>query len=94
MKDLVLACDLGTGGLKGAVVAPDGRLLASAIRGYQTLYPGDGLHEQRPTDWWQALIAVTREMLAAGVDPGDIRAISLSGHSLGCIPVDGAGRLL
>ena len=98
MKDLVLACDLGTGGLKGAVIAPDGRLLASAIRGYQTLYPGDGLHEQRPADWWQALIAVTREMLAAGEAAGftgaDIRGISLSGHSLGCIPVDGAGRLL
>ena len=94
MKDLVLACDLGTGGLKGAVVAPDGRLLATAFRAYPTLYPGDALHEQRPVDWWQALAAVTREMLAAGVDPGAIRAISLSGHSLGCIPVDPSGALL
>lgn len=94
MRDLVLACDLGTGGLKGAVVAPDGMLLASAFHGYPTLYPGDALHEQRPADWWQALIAVTREMLAGGIDPGAVRAISLSGHSLGCIPVDASGALL
>lgn len=98
MKDLVLACDLGTGGLKGAVFAPDGRVLAEVMESYPTLYPAPSLHEQRPADWWQALIrastALVAQGAAAGFAPADIRAISLSGHSLGCIPVDAEGRLL
>lgn len=98
MKDLVLACDLGTGGLKGAVVAPDGRVLAEVVENYPTFYPVPSLHEQRPADWWQALIRTTAALLAkggaAGFTAADVRAISLSGHSLGCIPVDAEGQLL
>ncbi len=98
MKDLVLACDLGTGGLKGSVFAPDGSVLAQAMGQYRTLYPGDARHEQRPDDWWQALVSATRALLeggeAAGFAARDIRAISLSGHSLGCVPVDAQGGLL
>ena len=98
MRDLVLACDLGTGGLKGSVFAPNGRVLAQAMGQYRTFYPGDSRHEQRPEDWWQALVSATRALLESGASAGfatrDIRAISLSGHSLGCVPVDAEGGLL
>ncbi len=98
MKELVLACDLGTGGLKGAVFAADGERLAETFEHYPTYYPGPSLHEQKPAEWWDALVRAMNTLLkqgaAAGFSAGDIKAISLSGHSLGCIPVDEEGALL
>ncbi len=60
-----------------------------------THYPDAGWHEQRPEDWWQAVVASTRELLARV--PGaaaDIECLAISGQSLGVVPVDGEGRLL
>ncbi|KAB2702871.1 MULTISPECIES: xylulokinase [Brucella] len=98
MNDLVLACDLGTGGLKGAIFAADGTLLAETFQRYPTYYPEPLLHEQRPAEWWDNLVRAVHDLLAQGVCGGfaasDIKAISLSGHSLGCIPLDAGGRLL
>jgi xylulokinase len=98
MKELVLACDLGTGGLKGAVFTADGGQIAETFEHYPTYYPGPSLHEQRPAEWWDSLARATHALLAqgaaSGFTAGDIKAISLSGHSLGCVPVDGEGKLL
>lgn len=91
----VLAYDLGTGGLKAAVVSAEGQILAESFRGYETLFPHASWHEQRPDDWWAALTQATADVLAErAVNPRGIRAIALSGHSLGCIPLDHEGRLL
>ena len=87
----LLAFDFGTGGIKASVFAEDGACLDSAFVGYGTDYPASGFHEQRPEDWWNAVIASTR---ALKVERSGIGAIGVSGHSLGVIPLDASGHLL
>lgn len=91
----VIALDLGTGGAKAAVYTGDGACVAERIVNYETFYPSASRHEQRPLDWWEAVRGSISALLAApGVDPASIKAIALSGHSLGCVPLDGDGTLL
>jgi xylulokinase len=95
MPDTILAYDLGTGGNKATLYDANGRLLASAFVPYDTAYPQAGWHEQRPEAWWDSVVQSTRQLLATGgVDRRSIRVLAISGHSLGCVPLDAAGRLL
>lgn len=93
--DAVIALDLGTGGAKAAVYGVDGTCIAERVASSETYYPHPSHHEQRPLDWWDAVRSSIAALLAApGVDPASIRAIALSGHSLGCVPLDADGALL
>ncbi|MHB8897956.1 MAG: xylulokinase [Thermoguttaceae bacterium] len=93
--ETLLAYDLGTGGNKASVYDAEGRLLAAEFDPYPTDYPQAGWHEQRPRAWWDSVVRSTRRILQAGaVDPSSVRALAISGHSLGCVPLDRAGRLL
>lgn len=95
MRDKIIAYDLGTGGNKASLYNKEGRNLASVFVPYETTYPEAGWHEQRPADWWSAVVAGTRELKKkSGFTPGEIAAVAISGHSLGCVPIDGEGRLL
>ena len=95
MSETVVAYDLGTSGNKASLYDGEGNLLASAFVPYDTTYPQAGWHEQRPDDWWDSVVQSTRQLLAHdGVDPAGIRCLAISGHSLGCVPLDSAGRLL
>jgi xylulokinase len=93
--ETILAYDLGTGGNKASLYDAEGNLLAAAFVSYETLYPQPDWHEQRPTDWWESVVASTRQLLEQdGVDVGSIRGIAISGHSLGCVPLDANRALL
>jgi xylulokinase len=95
MKEKIIAFDLGTGGNKAYLYDLEGNCLASAFVPYQTHYPQVGWHEQRPADWWSAVVESTRTLLNEnGVDKNDILCLAISGHSLGAVPVDQAGNLL
>jgi len=87
----ILAYDFGTGGIKASLFDETGACVASAFEGYEAFYPEAGFHEQRPADWWRAVVASTRQLDA---DRGDVVAVGISGHSLGVVPVDAAGNLL
>jgi gluconokinase/xylulokinase len=70
--------DLGTSGLKGVVVPPEGNVLASARAGYPTTRPAPGRAEQDPADWLRALREVVGS-LAAQVASDRWGGIGLSG---------------
>ncbi len=92
----ILAYDFGTGGIKASLYDEAGACVADGFESYPTLYPAHGFHEQRPADWWRATVASTRKLLvsAPGGAAQGVRAIGISGHSLGVVPVDAAGHLL
>ena len=95
MSETILAYDLGTGGNKASLYNARGELLAAAFVPYDTDYPQAGWHEQRPETWWESVIESTRRLLASGtVEPNSIAGLAISGHSLGCVPLDASGRLL
>lgn len=93
---MIISYDLGTGGNKASLFDADGRRLASVFEHYDTLYPAPGRHEQRPADWWAAVVRSTRRLLdeTPGVRPEEIVGLAISGHSLGCVPLDAEGNVL
>lgn len=91
----VISYDLGTGGVKASVYDQDGKELAFVFESYPTCYPHNGWHEQKPEDWWNAVISSTREMMKeTGLKPESIEALAISGHSLGVVPIGKNGELL
>ncbi len=91
----ILAYDLGTGGNKASLYTEEGECLDAVFVPYETLYPQAGWHEQRPADWWDAVAESTRRLLASGkAPPKSIECLAVSGHSLGCVPLDRSGALL
>jgi xylulokinase len=95
MTEYIISYDLGTGGNKASLYNSQGDCLAEKFVFYNTHYPRGGWHEQKPEDWWQAVIKSTKALLEiSGVDPIHIVACGISGHSLGVVPVDRSGNLL
>ena len=95
MDKKIISFDLGTGGNKASLYDVEGNCLASAFVAYTTQYPHVGWHEQSPTDWWNAVVESTRQLMASsGVDKDEIVCLGISGHSLGAVPVDKDGKLL
>jgi xylulokinase len=93
--EFIIAYDLGTGGNKASLFDADGTNRASVFVPYQTFYPGSGLHEQRPEDWWDAVVESTKQLIAeSGSEPKQITCVSISGHSLGAVPLDEKGNVL
>ncbi len=89
----ILAYDLGTGGLKASLFDENGLSRASAFRSCDTYYDYTNFREQDPNDWWQILIESTKELLNGNFRASDIACISISGHSLGIVPVGRDGLL-
>ena len=95
MARYILAFDLGTGGNKSSLYTTEGQCLAECFESYPTSYPKSGWHEQRPGDWWQAVVKSTQRLLAeSGADKDEIICCGISGHSLGVVPLDANGVLL
>jgi xylulokinase len=91
----IVAYDLGTGGAKASLYDAGGGCFASTFVPYATLYPDTGWHEQRPADWWRAVVQATRDLVAASrANPADVASLAISGQSLAVIPVDAEGEPL
>ncbi len=91
----IIAYDLGTGGIKASLFTIEGHSLADAFLQYDAVYKAGGVHEQSPELWWEGILSSTRLLLQkTGAAASDIVGLSISGHSLGVVPVDSNGRLL
>jgi xylulokinase len=78
-RKLWLAFDIGTTGLKAALVAPDGEIVRSAYRTYATRTADGGVIEQNALDWWGAAVEACKE-LAKSDDFNRAEAIALTGQ--------------
>lgn len=95
MRSYIIAHDLGTTGNKATLYNREGQLVGSAFYAYDTAYPHTRWAEQNPEDWWQAVCASTRQLLAqTRVRPGEIACITFSGQMMGCVPLDENARPL
>lgn len=93
MSKYILAHDLGTTGNKATLYDGEGRLVGSAFYAYETEYAHTSWAEQNPDDWWQAVCASTRVLLAQTRVRGDeVACITFSGQMMGCVPLDRGAR--
>lgn len=97
MGTFVLTSDLGTTGCKTCLYRIGERLelMGSALAEYPLMMTADGGAEQAADDWWRALCASTREVLAKTAHPPDaIQGMAFCCQMQGSIHVDREGRAL
>jgi xylulokinase len=91
MTSMVLALDLGTGGCKSSLWSADGTCHAESVVDYGTAHPQPGWNEQKPEEWWNAVVRSIGQ-LTAEAGPLRIEGIAISGHSLGAVLLDRANK--
>ena len=92
-SEVVVGLDVGTTGVKGIAVAPDGTVAAVAEHGYPLSTPHAGWSEQDPEDWWRAT-EVVLGALGAELGGARIAGIGLSGQMHGLVALDSADRVI
>jgi xylulokinase len=95
MPDLMLGIDVGTSGLKVALLHSSGEMIAEAGEEYPTYYPYPNWAEQDSEDWWKALCtAVHRVMASVGTRTMSLAGICISSQAPVIVPVAVDGRPL
>ena len=84
-----IGLDVGTTGSKATVIARDGRALSSAYREYNLRFPAPGHVELRPSDVWEAVKTVLREVAATSGEPIEALAAASFGEAVAHIGRDG-----
>ncbi|MBI2710360.1 MAG: carbohydrate kinase [Actinobacteria bacterium] len=88
----VLAVDLGSSGLKVAVVDRGGRVVGAAGAPLATRFLAGGGAEQDAHGWWHALGECSRQALAgAGVPGSAVEAVSVTAQYMSIVAVDRRG---
>ena len=92
---LYLAVDLGTSGMKTALIGTDGTVLGWEQQSVKLIVTDDGGSEQDPEEWWQAFLTTTKALLKKHPDAKSrVKAICCSTQGEGTIPVDREGNPL
>ena len=83
---MIVAHDLGTTGNKASLHDEAGATLATLTVDYPTNFATDGVAEQDPEHWWEAVGAATRRLLElAGVPGSAVSGVGLSGQMMGAV---------
>ena len=95
LHTILLAFDIGTSGLKASLVDENLNILRNVTTTYPTHHlPGGGC-EQDAADWWMSAVRammMLRELVPEYVK--QVQAVGVSGHMLGCLPMDRDGQAL
>lgn len=91
----LLGIDIGTSACKAALFDEDGRVLAAKSQAYPVNYPGPGMVEQDPEEWYRAVCRAVKALFEDGRHrPGDVAGVGIDGQSWSAIPVDASGKVL
>ncbi|MBO6640475.1 MAG: carbohydrate kinase [Roseitalea sp.] len=91
----VLTADGGTESLRVRIYDIEGTCVASHAEPYETIFSPGARAEQRPDDWWAALVAATRASLAqAGLSGDDIEAMAYATTCCTVVALDENARAL
>ncbi|MDP3449627.1 MAG: FGGY-family carbohydrate kinase [Anaerolineaceae bacterium] len=94
-ESVILAMDLGTSGMKVALITVGGKVLGWDSEPVKLILTQDGGAEQDPQEWWQAFLKAAGRLVARGLTPLDnIKAVCCSTQGEGTIPVDQNGNAL
>jgi xylulokinase len=92
---LILAVDLGTSGMKVALITANGQVLGWESEPVRLILTSDGGAEQAPDDWWRAFLSAAGRLLGRELAPrSSIHAVCCSSQGEGTLPVDADGKPL
>jgi xylulokinase len=91
----LLGIDLGTTGLKVALLAETGRLIGSEYCEYPILSPQPGYAEQDPETWWSGFVAACRRLKSRHANDFEgLVGIGMCGQMHTQVYLDGDNRVL
>ncbi|MEW6401413.1 MAG: FGGY-family carbohydrate kinase [Chloroflexota bacterium] len=94
-ENVILAVDLGTSGMKVALITVSGKVLGWEMEPVQLYLTSDGGAEQSPDEWWQAFLTAAKRLMKRNlVAARAIRAVCCSTQGEGTVPVDQDGNAL
>lgn len=94
-EPVILAIDLGTSGMKTALITVRGEVLGWESQAINLIVTPDGGAEQDPEDWWNAFLTTTTKLLRRNPQAAKaVEAICCSTQGEGTIPVDQQGKPL
>ena len=95
MNRYLLGLDQGSTTSRAVLYDLEAQVMAEAYREVYPHHPYPTWAEVDPEDWWQATVAVIREVLSrSGVDPSDIAGMGATALLHAATPVDEAGHPL
>ena len=90
--ELCLGVDLGTSGLKVALVTLEGDVLGYETHQLHTILDAHGAAEQDANEWWRLIGASSRRLIEHHrVTRGRVRAVAVTGQYASTVPVDSRG---
>ncbi len=94
-EPIILAVDLGTSGMKVALITVSGKVLGWEAEPIQLMLTADGGVEQSPNEWWAAFVSASKRLIGKNqASVSLIRAVCCSTQGEGTIPVDKDGNAL
>lgn len=93
-EKLILAVDLGTSGMKVALITVNGNVIDWEQEAIKTIVTPDGGAEQSPNEWWSAFLFASGKLLKRTGASQKVIAICCSTQGEGTIPVDREGNAL
>ena len=92
---LILAVDLGTSGMKVALITIGGKVLGWESEHVKLVLTTDGGAEQSPEEWWAAFLSAAGRLLEREQGAGaQVKAVCCSTQGEGTVPVDKEGNAL
>jgi len=88
-----IGIDLGTSACKLLLVSEDGNILNTVTKEYPLSFPHPGWSEQRPEDWWNAVVTGVPELLQ-GFDTEQVAGIGSGGQMHGLVALDEADNVI
>ncbi len=94
-RQYILAIDLGTSGPKTALVTTDGTIVCHTFEPTPLTLLPDGGAEQNPADWWRAVTAAARRVMAeAAIPPESVAGVACTAQWSGTVAVNADGEPL
>lgn len=92
--EYLLGIDIGTTGTKSILFSLEGRMIASAYKGYPLYSEKGNVVEQDALDWWDAVVCTVKECISVTGREEKVIALSLSTQGGTLVPVDDRGKPL
>ncbi len=94
-EKLILAIDLGTSGMKVALITISGKVIGWEAEPIRLILTQDGGAEQSPEEWWQAFLSAAGRLIKREPDAGQrVIAVCASTQGEGTVAVDKDGNAL
>lgn len=92
-EKLILAIDLGTSGMKVALISVSGKVLGWEAEPVRLILTPDGGAEQSPEEWWQAFLSAAGRLMKKN-QGANVVAVCASTQGEGTVAVDKDGNAL